>query len=121
MPYTNKWESKGLHRTFTGTITGREVLNSNLSVQGDSRFDEIRYVLNDFTGINGFDISDLHVEEVSTIDNVAAKANSQLKIIIVANDPGFLKFVEMYLAHMENSPFEIVVFHEMETALKSIT
>lgn len=120
MPYTNNWETKGLHRTFTGTITGREVLGSNLSLQGDSRFDEIRYILNDFTGIDGFDISDLQVAEVSAIDNVAAKANDRLKVIIVANDPGFLKFVDMYLAHMENSPFEIIVFHDMESALNSI-
>ena len=121
MPYTNEWKDKGLHREFSGTITGREVLESNLSIHGDKRFDDIDYVLNDFTNIDGFDISDLDVEEVATIDNVAAHANHRLKIIIIATDKGFLKFVDLYLTQMEDSLFDCVVFEDMDSALKSIS
>ena len=120
MPYVNEWKEKGLHRTFSGDITGKEVLIANLNIQGHERFDEINYVLNDFSAIKSFNISDIHVSEVSTMDNIAAQSNDRLKIIIVANNEGFLKFVDMYLAQMEDSPFDCVVFHDMESALNSI-
>lgn len=120
MPYKNEWKKKGLHRTFTGDITGKEVLIANLNIQGDSRFDEIDYVLNDFTGIDSFSISDSHVTEVSTMDNIAAQTNDRLKIIIVANDEGFLKFVDMYMEPMKDSLIDCILFHDMESALNSI-
>jgi hypothetical protein len=120
MPYVNEWKNKGLHRTFSGIITGKEVLISNINIQNDEKFNDIDYVLNDFTRIESFNISDFHVNKVSTIDNIAARSNDRLKIIIVANNEGFLKFVDMYLTQMEDSPFECVVFHDMESALNSI-
>lgn len=121
MPYINEWKVKGLHRTFTGNITGKEVLIANLNVQGDARFDEIDYVLNDFSQIDSFNISEFHVSEVSTMDNVAAQVNNKFKIIIVATDEGFLKFVDMYLTQMKDSLIDCVVFNDMESALNSIS
>lgn len=121
MPHQSIWKEIGLHRQFTGNITGREVLESNLWIQGDGRFKNIKYIFNDFTQIENFDISNKDVELVSVTDDIAATYSSELKIIIVATNEGFLKWVRLYLSKMENSPFNIVLFEDMEKALKSIS
>lgn len=121
MPYINSWKNNGLHRTFSGTITGKEVLISNINIQCDQRFNDIDYVLNDFTGIESYSVSNFHVSEISAMDNAAAHKNNNLKIIIIATDEGFLKFVELYLGQMEDSLFDCLVFNDMDSALNSIS
>ena len=120
MAYKNEWKEKGLHRQFTGVITGREVLKSNIYIQGDERFDDIKYVFNDFTQIEGFEISDINIAEIAAIDNVAAIHSHKLKIIILATNKDFLEWADHYLTHMDESPFDVVIFEDMELALKSI-
>ncbi|MDH5601707.1 MAG: hypothetical protein OEY78_10435 [Gammaproteobacteria bacterium] len=120
MPYTNEWNTKGLRRTFNGPITGTEVIVSNFNIQNDERFNKIDYVLNDFTEIESFNISDFHISQISAMDHFSEPANNRLKIIIVTTDENFLKFVNMYLTQMQDSSFDCVVFNDMESALKSI-
>lgn len=110
MPYENNWGEKGLHRKFTGSITGKEILASNLSIQGDVRFDHIKYVFNDFLSITEFKITTDDVNIISTIDNVAAISKKSLKIAIVADNTGLLKWINEYLKMMQNSPYDAAVF-----------
>lgn len=121
MPYQNEWKENGLHRQFTGSITGKEVLESNLYIHGDERFDNIRYVFNDFTRIDGFDVTELNIAEISTMDNVAAMYSKKLKIIIVANNEDFLHWARLYLTHMENSPFDVDIYEDIDCALNAIS
>lgn len=120
MSYNNKWEENGLLRDFTGHITGQEVLNSNLSMHGDARFYNIKYIINDFTQIETFEVTDIDIAEIVVIDNVAALSKHQLKIIIVATDETLLKWINLYIKKMENSPFECVIFNNVKDAYQSI-
>lgn len=117
MPYQNKWEEVGLHRTFTGTISGQEVLTANLSIQGDPRFDDINFVLNDFTAIDGFDVTEIDISKIVATDNAAAISNPNLKIAIVATDKSLLEWIYMYLGKMETSPYQCQIFHNKNDAL----
>lgn len=121
MPYQNKWEDRGLHRTFTGKVTGSEILNSNLALHGDPRFDHIQYVLNDFLTITDFDITTKDVNTISTIDNVAAISKTRLKIAILANNIDLLKWVNAYLKMMQDSPYEAAVFSTRDDALRWVS
>ena len=118
MSFINNWEDNGLHRKFTGEITGQEILESNLSIQGNPRFDHIKYVLNDFSSITEFEITSADVNIISTIDNVAAISKKSLKIAIVADDKNLLKWINEYLKMMQGSPYATALFSSNDDALK---
>ena len=118
MSYKNSWREKGLHRTFSGNITGKEILDSNLALHGDPRFDHIDYVLNDFLSIDGFEITIGDVNIISTVDNVAAISKKNLKIAIVANNTELLQWIDAYLEMMQGSPYTAAVFSQHDDALK---
>lgn len=116
MSYTNKWEKEGLYRIFTDKISGEEVLRSNLAIQGDARFDDIKYVLNDFTQTVEFEISDMDVNKIVATDGVAAISNARLKIAIVATLESLLDWIHLYCEKMQGSPFECNVFTNLDDA-----
>lgn len=116
MAHTNTWEEKGLYRAFTGTTSGAEVIDSNLSIHGDPRFDKINYVLNDFSTIDSFDVSDIDISLIANIDKAATISKPILKIAIVTRCSDLLKWVEKYLQRMDNSTYTCNTFDNLEDA-----
>ena len=121
MSHHNKWEENGLYRTFTDSVTGEEILTSNLSIHGDSRFDDIKYVINDFTRVVEFEAAELDILKISTIDNVAAKSNSYLKIAIVATSESQLNWIHQYQKQMQNSPLKCKIFGTVNDAYEWVS
>jgi len=118
LSHQNSWLKNGLHRTFTGKVSGKEILDSNLALHGDPRFDRIDYVLNDFLSIDGFEITIGDVNIISTVDNVAAISKNNLKIAIVANNTELLQWIDAYLEMMQGSRYTAAVFSQHDDALK---
>lgn len=119
MSYENRWEGQGLYRLYTDKISGKEVLESNLSIQGDSRFDDIRFIVNDFTNITEFEISEYDISKIVAIDNAAAKSNANIKIAIAATNADLLEWIRLYSEKMENSLYKnIRVFDTVDEAYK---
>jgi len=114
--HSNTWEDAGLYRVFKDKISDDEVLKSNLSIQGDERFDCIKYVINDFTKMTDFEISDTGIHKIAAIDNVAAISNPNIKIAIVSTHEVFLSWVSLYVETMKGSPFECQIFDDVDSA-----
>lgn len=121
MAHLNKWEDKGLYREFKDNITGMEVLNINLSIQGDPRFDNIKYVINDFTQITDFDFSDIDIKRLAVMDNVAAISNPRLKIALIVTLEPLLKWANSYCKHMKDSPYICEIFDHISDANKWVS
>jgi len=120
MPYQNTWKNDGLHRIFTGTVTAEEVLTSNLSIHGDKRFDDLKYVYNDFSQVDDYVLNTFDIYNITSIDNIAATYNEKLKVIIIAKNEGILKGAHIYAEQMKDTPFKILVFDNVESALQNI-
>lgn len=118
MSHHNTWEENGLYRKFTDSITGEEILTSNLTIHGDSRFDNLKYVINDFTQIVEFDADEIDILKISTIDNVGSRSNSYLKIAIVATSESLLVWVHLYCKQMLDSPLECKIFNHVDDAYR---
>lgn len=118
MAYTNIWEEQGLYRVFTGTTSGSEVLKSNLDLHGDARFDRIHFVLNDFTAIQDFEVSDLDISLISHTDKAAAISKPVLKIAIVTTCEVLLEWVHKYLSRMTDVNYACIVFDNLDEARK---
>ena len=121
MPYNNIWKDRGLNRTFTKSTSGQEVLESNLALHGDERFDRIDYVINDFLGIAEFEVSKADIEIISTIDNVSAISKKNLKIAIIATNSSLLEWINLYLEKMQGSAYECSIFSQYDDAYQWAT
>jgi len=115
------WEATGLYRHFTNKINGQEVLNDNLNLQGDSRFDDIKYVINDFTDIADFDFSDIDIQKISITDKVASISNPTIKIAIITTIESLLVWIELYCKSMEGSLYDCKIFDNSEDAYKWVS
>ena len=116
MAHQNSWNGKILHRTFTGSISGRELLESNLSIQGDPRFDELTHVINDFTKISDFAVTNFEISKIVAVDNAASKSNPSLKIVIVATNHELLTWIYSYSDQMQDSLYECKIFDRLSSA-----
>lgn len=121
MPHSNSWEEKGLCRIFTDKVSAEEVLKSNLSLHGDKRFDSIKYVINDFTRITDFEISDRGISTIVAVDNAAAITNPNIKIAIVSTYEEFLSWVELYVESMKGTPLECQIFADIDSAYRWVS
>ena len=121
MAHLNKWEDKGLYREFKDHITGKEVLELNLTIQGDSRFDNLKYVINNFTQITDFDFSDIDIKLIAITDDVAALSNPRLKIALIVTLEPLLKLADSYCEYMKDSPYICEIFDNLNDAKKWVS
>jgi len=110
------WKVNILYRIFTGHVSGQEILASNLAIQGDSRFDDLRYVINDFTDITDFNITQQDISKIVAIDNAAAKSNPNIKIAIVTTLDPLQEWIKYYCQNVEDSLYECKIFGNVREA-----
>lgn len=115
MAFEIVWEDRGASKRFFGHVTDEELMQSVVEVEGDPRFDELRYVINDFLGVDSFAVSAANVHTISAIDGAAALTNPNIRIAIVATDAQILALAKLYAA----SPWNVYptgIFPDSATA-----
>ena len=116
MSYEIAWEPGGLYRKFTGKVSGKEILNSNFELQLDPRFTDVKYIINDFTGITSHSINTTYTETYAKTDDIISKKKGALKIAIVVNKDPLVDLANYYRKEMKNELFECEIFRNIEDA-----
>lgn len=98
MPYNIVWEAHGVIKQFSGLVNGEELLRAGTDTEADPRFDSYRYVINDFLDCTGFSIASPVVEEIAAIDWAASRANSRIRVAVVATAPEIIEASRQYAA-----------------------
>ncbi|MEW6514796.1 MAG: hypothetical protein AB1443_12440 [Pseudomonadota bacterium] len=110
------WEPpSGVIKRYFGQVTGRELLASVNDTEGDSRFDDLRYVINDFLDCAELEASSHEIEEIAAIDHSAASINPNIRIAIVAILPEVVAVANAY-AHDPLNAYTTRVFRAMAEA-----
>jgi len=78
MGYTLSWEPRGVVLRFSSRVTIRDILSASNTYQGDSRYDELSYVIADYSQITGCDASPTHIDDVWAVDYGAKVGQWQL-------------------------------------------
>ena len=89
MAYELIWEPDGIHKQFSGFVTGREFIESVENVQADPSYDDIRYVINDFSEVNGHEVSEDVLVQLAAINYGAYSSNPNCRIAFVTKDDEF--------------------------------
>lgn len=121
MPYIETWNDNVLHRQYRGVVTGSEIIEANLLMYGHKQFDDLRYLISDFSSIDtlSFDIDDFQREIAvhAHLNKAAAMTNSKVKIALVATDENVLAFTNLYKAVATRGAWPVEIFADLEAAL----
>ena len=104
MPFTIAWEPSGTYTRFTGEVAGEEIIAHSGELQGDARFDTIRYVIADFLEAE-VSITLDQVREIAAIDAIAARSNPRIRVGIVSGGETMDAGGALYKAEHADSPW----------------
>jgi hypothetical protein len=116
MTVTVQWLETGVRRQFSGATDGTDVLQSNITLHADNRFEHIDYVLNDFTQMTGFFTSGSEIEALVASDSTAAQLNPDVTIVLVAQNQALLEWIQHYGDQMKDAAYGVSVFTELSDA-----
>jgi len=116
MPYTLTWASNGLFRKFTGNVSGDEILKSNFELHVDPYFQDITYVINDFTEMTSHSIETSHTEVYAKTDDIVSNTKGRLKIALIVSQADHIELANSYCEQMEDKIFECEIFRTEKDA-----
>ena len=118
MPYRLIWEGTVVTKAFSGLVTSGDLFNAMNGVEGDERFDQLTYTINDFAAVTAVDLTEDHVEEHAAYDHAAARSNPRIVIGIVSTDPKILALVNSY-ARSQLAPYRTELFATLADARRA--
>lgn len=111
MPYEliREPERRGLTKRFFGFVSAPEYVQSIRAVQASVFFDELRYVINDFSGIAGHAITESTLETVAVANYGAHASNPNLRVVYVTEDAAFENLINQQLVESDMVSYQVVV------------
>jgi len=110
------WEHRGVHKRLSGHVSAREFERSVETVQADPRFDEIRYVINDFSAVTGHGLDEQHLLELAAIQYGAQASNPQVRAVYVGVDPELARQLRVILIDSQRSLYRVALFDTLPQA-----
>jgi hypothetical protein len=115
MSYKLIWENRGVVKYFFDQVSAQDLVNSVIETESDARFDDYRYVINDFLDIAGCSATAAEVEDISVMDKGAAATNPNIRVAIVATHPEILALAKHY-ANSEINAYPTRIFSNRDDA-----
>ena len=117
MSYTITWEEAGVIWRYEGQLNGEELIQSNLDIYGDSRFDSLRYQIVDLQGVTDFAVKPQHMRKLAFLDRAAAQSNSHIRVAVVTNSDLGIEITQQYVKNTNESHWKTRVFDSYEEAI----
>ncbi|ADE55575.1 hypothetical protein [Coraliomargarita akajimensis] len=83
MPFTTEWIEHGVIWRYSGILTGEELIQSNLDIYGDPRFDDLRFQIVDLREITELDVNDRCMKRIAHLDMAAARTNPRIRVAVI--------------------------------------
>ena len=115
MGYEVIWERKGVVKRFFGHITSADMIKPVIATEADPRFDDLRYVINDFMDVSSVSVSPSTVDEISAVDSAAAMSNPNIRISVAATHPAVVALARQYADSPLNA-YPTCIFPDLEQA-----
>lgn len=92
-----EWEAQGVWQHFQGPVTGAERLAGLSSMLDDPRIARARYIVIDFTGVTGIEVTESEAETLlALLNSTLAHANPRVLLVYVASG----EVAQAYLARV---------------------
>lgn len=87
MAYEVIWEPPcGAYRKYSGHVADDELVQSISGLYGDPRFDDLRYIINDFLAVDHISVTEDAVTYIAAISGAAARSNPYIKVAILIGE-----------------------------------
>jgi hypothetical protein len=109
------WEPKGLVIKFSGVVDVLDPLAATAAFAGDSRFDDLRYVIADYSAISGCNAGPGDMEMVGAMDIGGLQTNPRIQKAVVTTSPEVTAMARHY-REVLLEPVPTMVFSTMQEA-----
>lgn len=92
--YSLDWEDRGFHVTYTGVITSEDVMDVIKEIQGDSRFDTLRYGISEYVDVDSYEITPAQLMIHAAYWNGAAQSNSNMVLASVTTHQKIIELLQ---------------------------
>lgn len=110
------WEHKGVHKRLSGHVSASEFLRSVESIQADPRFDEVRYVINDFSAVTSHELDEQQLLELAAIQYGACASNPQVRAVYIGTDAELARRLRSILIDSQRLVYQVVLFDTLPQA-----
>lgn len=116
MAFTISWEPPhGAYKKFTGHLSDEELVRSVANTYGDPRFDDLRYVIDDFLDVESYSVLEDTVLYVAAMDGAAARSNPDIAVAIVIPESKEKTLATLYASSPSN-PYPTRIFNDLAQA-----
>ena len=118
MPCETIWENKGVLKRLSGHVSAEEFVHSIEAIQADPRFDDIRYVINDFSQVTSHELDEDLLQELAAIQYGAQASNPQVRAVYVGlgGDPVLAQLLQSVLIGSQRSVYRVALFESLPQA-----
>ena len=96
MAYEIVWEPHGVYKKFWGYVSSSEFSRSVAAVHNDPRFDSLRYSINDYLAVKGFDVAENTVDVIAAMSLGARTFHPKAKIALVTDNDRIVELARHY-------------------------
>lgn len=119
MPYAIEWGIDRVTVKFTGLVSTFDFLEGARIIGADPRFDELRFIVNDFRAAQ---LGDFNREEVleGLIESAVggAVSNPAIRVAVVAPHPEIVELAQAFRALLDGEGPMVAVFGDERQALE---
>lgn len=111
MPYTINWTDNGVIWTYSGVLTGEELIESNMAIYSDPRLQKISFQIVDLRAVTEFQVLQEHMVRIAELDTTASVLNPEVKVAVVTNEVTGKHMNRTYSEHAPENHWETKVFN----------
>ena len=118
MSYNITWQDSNVIISFEGNVNYQDVNEADNIVYGDSRFDDMKYQIADFSKIEKFELTEEEVRIIAMLDKSSSRWNNKIKLAVVTLDLYLLERIKPYIETMQDTEWSIKIFENIFEAKK---
>lgn len=115
MNYKLIWEPRGVLIQFSGEISINDIYKASIAYQGDFRYDDLSYVIADYSQITRCTARPEDIDNIWAIDTGAKLSNPSIKKAIVTTSDDVIQLASRY-KNNQSSAFVVKVFPTQDEA-----
>lgn len=108
MPCEIIWELRGVHRRYFGDVTIDERRQSFERICADPRFDDLRYAITDYLGVESYESTDEATEEMAALHVGPLRTNPNIIMAAVVVDERIIAAIRHFISlRFTTQPYRI--------------
>ncbi len=111
MSFKIEWKDSNVIVSFSRILTYKDSYEANNLIYGDSRFDDMKYQIADFSKVEKFEFTENESNVIAILEKSSSTWNNNVKLAIVTSASVCLSsIIDPYLERMKSTNWKIKIF-----------